>query len=132
MSEMEKGEKESKPRIGVVSFERRKYPRFNIDLPIEYYRIDSPGSNAGRARNISEGGLLIYFPERIEIGQHLKVKIFFSSGSVLHHMEMLVEVVWVDIHLGEGWGDYRSGVKFIDASQEDMTKLKDFLKNLSQ
>lgn len=132
MSEMEKEEKESKPRIGIVSFERRKYPRFNIDLPIEYYRIDSPIGNAGRARNISEGGLLIYFPERLEIGQHLKLKLFFTSGSDLHSMEVLGEVVWVDIHLGEGWGDYKSGVKFIDTSQEDMTKLKDFLKRLSQ
>jgi c-di-GMP-binding flagellar brake protein YcgR len=129
---MENGEKESKPRSGIVSFERRKYPRFNIDLPIEYYRVDSPISNAGRARNISEGGLLIYFPERIEIGQHLKLKIFFSLGSVLHSMEVVGVVVWVDIHLGEGWGDYKSGVKFIDAAQEDMTQLKDFLKNLSQ
>jgi len=132
VSEMEKEEKESKPRIGVVSFERRKYPRFNIDLPIEYYRIDSPIGNAGRTRNISEGGLLIYFPERLEIGQHLKLKLFFTSGSDLHSMEVVGEVVWVDIHLGEGWGDYKSGVKFIDTSQEDMTKLKDFLKRLSQ
>jgi c-di-GMP-binding flagellar brake protein YcgR len=132
MSEMEKGEKESKPRIGVVSFERRKYPRFNIDLPIEYHRIDSPIGNPGRAGNISEGGLLVYFPERVEVGQHLKLKLFFTSGSDLHSMEVLGEVVWVDIHLGEGWGDYKSGVKFVDTSQEDMIKLKDFLKRLSQ
>lgn len=132
MSEMEKEEKESKPRIGVVSFERRKYPRFNVDLPIEYHRIDSPIGKAGKAGNISEGGLLIYFPERVEIGQHLKLKLFFTSGSDLHSMEVLGEVVWVDIHLGEGWGDYKSGVKFIDTSQEDMIKLKDFLKRLSQ
>jgi hypothetical protein len=132
VNETKKGEKESKPRIGVVSFERRKYPRFNVDLPIEYHRIDSPISNAGRAGNISEGGLLIYFPERVEIGQHLKLKLFFTSGSDLHSMEVLGEVVWVDIHLGEGWGDYKSGVKFIDTSQEDMIKLKDFLKRLSQ
>ena len=129
---MEKGEGEGKPRIGIVSFERRKYPRFNIDLPIEYYRTDSPINNAGRAHNISEGGLLVYFPERIEIGQHLKLKLFFTVGSNLQSVVMLGEVVWVDIHLGEAWGDYKSGVKFIDASQEDMAKLKDFLKSLSQ
>jgi c-di-GMP-binding flagellar brake protein YcgR len=129
---MEKEDKDTKPRVGVVSFERRKYPRFNIDLPMEYYRIDSPIGNAVRAHNISEGGLLIYFPEQIEIGQHLRLKIFFTLKSDLHSVEVLGEVVWVDIHLGEGWGDYKSGVKFIDATQEDMTKLKDFLKSLSQ
>lgn len=129
---MEREEQQSKPRIGIVSFEKRKYPRFNIDLPIEYYQIDSPTCNAGRARNISEGGLLIYFPERIEIGQRLKLKLFFTSKSNLHSMEVLCEVVWIDIHLNETWGDYKSGVKFIDVSQEDMTQLKDFLKSLSQ
>lgn len=132
VEEMEKEERKDKPRIGVVSFERRKYPRFSIDLPIEYYRIDSSTRNAGRALNISEGGLLIYFPERIEIGQLLRLKIFFASGSDLFSMEALGEVVWVDIHLGEGWGDYKSGVKFIDVAQKDMTKLKDFLMSLSQ
>jgi len=81
---------------------------------------------------MSEGGLLIYFPERLEIGQHLKLKLFFTSGSALQSVEVLGEVVWVDIHLGEGWGDYKCGVKFIETSQEDMTKLKDFLKSLSQ
>ena len=101
-------------------------------MPIEYYQIDSPTCNTGRARNISEGGLLIYFPERIEIGQRLKLKLFFTSKSNLHSMEVLCEVVWIDIHLNETWGDYRSGVKFIDVSQEDMTQLKDFLKSLSQ
>ncbi|NWG03652.1 MAG: PilZ domain-containing protein, partial [Syntrophaceae bacterium] len=89
-------------------------------------------SNEGRARNISEGGLLIYFPERVDIGQHLKLKLFFTSGSELYRMEVLVEVVWIDIHLNEGWGDYKSGVRFMDASQEDMVRLKDFLRSLSQ
>jgi hypothetical protein len=64
-----KEEKETKPRYGAVNFERRKYPRFNVDLPIEYYRIDSSIGQTGKALNISEGGLLIYFPEQMEIGQ---------------------------------------------------------------
>ncbi|NWG02135.1 MAG: hypothetical protein HXY44_04665, partial [Syntrophaceae bacterium] len=42
MSQNGKEEKGPPPHIGVVSFEKRKYPRFNIDLPVEYYRIDSP------------------------------------------------------------------------------------------
>jgi c-di-GMP-binding flagellar brake protein YcgR len=45
---------------------------------------------------------------------------------------VLAEVVWMDIHLGEGWGDYRCGVKFIDISPEDMRKLKNFLMSLLQ
>jgi c-di-GMP-binding flagellar brake protein YcgR len=129
---METEKKETKPRTGIVNFERRKYPRFSVDLPIEYYQINSSISHTGRAFNASEGGLLIYFPEQIEIGQHLNLKLFFSLGSELNTIELVAEVVWIDIHLGEGWGDYRSGVKFIDISPEDMRKLKNLLMSLLQ
>jgi c-di-GMP-binding flagellar brake protein YcgR len=129
---MKTGEKETKPRYGTVNFERRKYPRFNVNLPIDYYRIDSSISHAGKALNISEGGLLIYFPEEMEIGQHLKLKLFLASGSEMNTIETLVEVVWIDIHLGKDWGDYRTGVRFVNISTEDMEKLKNFLASLSK
>jgi c-di-GMP-binding flagellar brake protein YcgR len=124
-------EKETKPRYGTVNFERRRYPRFNVDLPIEYCEIDSSISHTGRAFNASDGGCLLYLTEQVEIGQHLKVKLFFTSGSDLNIIETLAEVAWIDIHLGEAWGDYRCGVKFIDISPEDMTKLKNFIVSLS-
>jgi c-di-GMP-binding flagellar brake protein YcgR len=124
-------EKETKPRYGTVNFERRGHPRFNVDLPIEYSRIDSPLRHAGRGLNISEGGLLIYFPEQMDVSQYLRLKLFFTSGSEMNTIETLVEVVWMDIHLGEDWGDYRAGVRFVDISSEDITRLKKFLRSLS-
>lgn len=120
----------TKPHYGTVNFERRKHPRFNIDLPVEYYQVDSTTHHNGRAINASEVGLLLYLPEQIEIDQYLRLKLFFTSGSELNTTEMLVKVVWVDIHLEKDWGDYRTGVRFIDISPEDMTKLKNFLKSL--
>jgi len=124
-------EKEPKLRYGTVNFEKRKHPRFNVDLPIEYYRIDSSVSHTGRGLNLSEGGLLIYFPEQMDVSQYLRLKLFFTSGSEMNTIETLVEVVWMDIHLDKDRGDYRCGVKFIDISLEDMTKLKNFLRSLS-
>ena len=129
---METEEKETKPRYGTVNFERRKYPRFNVDLPIEYYRIDSSIGQTGKALNISEGGLLLYLTDQVEIGQHLKSNFSFTSGSEIDSIEMLAEVARIDIDLGEVWGDYRCGVNFIDVSPEDMTKLKNFIGSFSQ
>jgi c-di-GMP-binding flagellar brake protein YcgR len=82
--------------------------------------------------NASEGGLLVYFPEEVKVGDHLRLRLFFSIGSELNTIEMVVQITWVDMHLGKEWGDYRSGVRFIDVSPDDLNKLKTFLKNLSQ
>jgi c-di-GMP-binding flagellar brake protein YcgR len=125
-------ETQTRPRVGIVNFEKRGHPRFKVDLPIEYSQVDSPIGQAGRVVNASEGGLLVYLPEKMEIGQHLQVKLFFVSGSELNTIEMLTEVVWRDIHLGKNWGDYRSGVKFVDISTADLNRLKDFLVSLSK
>jgi c-di-GMP-binding flagellar brake protein YcgR len=125
-------EKGAKPRAGIVNFERRGYPRFTVDLPIEYYQTNSPINHPGRVINASEGGLLVYLPEKIEIGQHLRLKLFFASGSELNTVEMLAEVVWRDIHLGKDGGDYRCGVRFVDISTEGLERLKSFLMSLSQ
>jgi hypothetical protein len=127
----EEKEEETKPRYGTLSFENRRYPRFSVDLPVAYTGKDSVVKQ-GRVINASEGGLLVYFPEQMEIGQHLRLKLFLTSGAELNMMEIGNQVVWMDIHLGEVWGDYRCGVKFIDVSQEDMTKLKTFLGSFSQ
>jgi hypothetical protein len=119
----------TKLRYGTVNFEKRKHPRFNLDLPIDYSRTDLFVKH-GRAVNASEGGLLLYFPEQMEIGQHLEIKLFFTSGSKMNTIEALVQVVWIDIHLGEGWEDYRTGVKFVDITPEGLNELKFFLRSL--
>ncbi len=128
---MTKEERETtKLRYGTVNFEKRKHPRFSVDLPAEYSRVDF-SAKQGHVSNASEGGLLLYLPEKIEIGNYLKLKLFFSTGSQLNTIETLVEVVWTDLHLGEDSGDYRTGVRFFEISEEDMSKLRAFLKSLS-
>ena len=122
-------EKGIKSRYGTVNFEKRKHPRFSVDLPVEYSRADV--SEGGHAKNASEGGLLLYLPERIERGNQLRLKLFFTMGSDLTAIETLVEVAWMDIHAEKGWGEYRTGVRFVEISTEDMGKLKTFLKSLS-
>lgn len=128
---MKDREEETKPRYGIANIERRKYRRFPIRLPVEYYRDDSPINQTGQALDAGEGGLQILFPEQMDIGQNLKLKLFFSSGSELNAIEMLVQVVWMNTQLGEGEKHYRSGVKFTNISPEDMTKLKNFTVSLS-
>ncbi|MEW6376336.1 MAG: PilZ domain-containing protein [Thermodesulfobacteriota bacterium] len=110
-----------------ITSEKRKYPRFNVNLPVKYSRANL-FFRYGRAVNASEGGLLVYLPEEMGIGQRLALRLFFPSRSEFHTFETSVQVVWTDVHMRKDWTwDYRTGVRFVDISPEDMTKLKNFL-----
>jgi hypothetical protein len=125
---MEVDEKETKPRIDAIDSEKRRYPRFDIRLPIEYCQIKSSIAHTG---NISEGGFLIYFPEENDVNQYLSLKLFFSIGSELDAIKVLGKVIWMDSQLSKDGEHYPYGVKFIDISPEDGTKLRNFLRSLS-
>jgi hypothetical protein len=110
-----------------LTSEKRKYPRFNVNLPIKYSRTNL-FFKYGQAINASEGGLLVSFAEKMEIGQHLALKLFFPSRSELNIIETIVQVVWMGIHLTKDWTwDYRTGVRFEDISPENMSIFKNFL-----
>ena len=49
---------------------------------------------------------MVYFPEQMEIGQHLRLKFFFTSGSELNMMEIVNQVVWMDVQMVKDWKDW--------------------------
>jgi c-di-GMP-binding flagellar brake protein YcgR len=115
-----------------VNFKRRRYPRFDIDLPVQYNRMEESYNRYGRAMNVSEDGLLIYSREQMDIDQHLKSKIFFLLGTEFNSIEMETQIVWTGFSSNEVWGTYRSGLRLVDISEKDRSKLKNLLLNLSQ
>lgn len=115
-----------------VNAEKRKHPRFNVDLPIKYGRTQLFLKYA-RAVNASQGGLLLRLPEEVEIGQHLALKLFFPSHAELSTIKASVQVVWMDLHMRKDWSwDYQTGVRFLNICTEDMAVLKNFLINVEQ
>jgi len=44
----------------------------------------------------------------------------------MNTIKMLVQVFWIDVHMGKDWGDYRTGVKFVDISLRDVDTLEIF------
>jgi c-di-GMP-binding flagellar brake protein YcgR len=127
---MTEEEKEPKTQYGIVNFERRRSPRFSVDLPIEYSCVDSSGKSSGRTGNASVGGLMLFLGEDLKVGREVRIKIFFPSESQLDSIEVLAEVVWTEIAFGKE-KDHRCGVRFIHIATEDLTKLKTFLDRLS-
>jgi hypothetical protein len=115
-----------------LNSEKRKYPRFDVDLPIKYSR-SSLFFKYARAVNASEGGLLLQLPEELGIGQQLSLKLFFPSYANSNIIETVVKVVWMDVRLRKDWAwDYHTGVRFLNISPKNMAVLKSYLTDFSQ
>jgi len=123
---MARKEGEIKPGSQATDFDKRRHPRFETALPIEYGRIDSPKNRSGHTSNISETGAMISLPEQIEVGKKMRLKIFFSLGRELNTIEATGGVVWTNTDM-ERKGYYRSGLKYEDISPEDTQRLRSLL-----
>ncbi len=116
-------------RTGVARFEERKHPRFLLNLPVEYYRLKEDSQQAGYTINASEGGLMVTLSEKLEVGELLKIKLFFSFGPEMNAIESLSRVVWTN--RGEKDEEYRTGVQFLEISPEDQNRLSSFLRKMA-
>jgi c-di-GMP-binding flagellar brake protein YcgR len=126
-----KGEIRPKSKEGIFIVERRRHPRFSIELPLDY-AIESMDRHGGIAANASKGGLLVYLPEAIVVGTSLRVDILFAKGSELNTIGGTAKVVWSDLAPKEIWGEYRYGLEFESFHKGDHQKLKKLLKELGE
>jgi c-di-GMP-binding flagellar brake protein YcgR len=122
----------SKTKMGVLAIEKRRHPRFSIELPLDYARIDGKDTFGGMVANASEGGLLVYLPERIEIGALLKIEIFYVRGLELDTIKVVAKVVWSDLAARESWGEHRYGLQFQNMDDKDFNRLMNLLKEVGK
>ena len=127
----EKSKEDLRKRSGVVTIEKRRFPRFNVDLPMKYSEVKVRKKQGGIAHDASEGGLLVYLQEKFSIGTKLKIEVFFSHGFKLTPIKAQAEIVWADIRGPEDWGEFKYGLKFINIGKEDFEKLQWLLDSLS-
>ncbi len=107
--------------------EKRKYPRVNIDCPLEYRVLDAPHLHGAIVVNASESGLLINSVNDLPIGTKLTIAVLFSKGLEFSNFKVLAEIVWKDKYWEENRERYKFGLKFVHISEEDQQKLKQLL-----
>lgn len=122
----------SQTKMGVLAIEKRKYPRFSVELPLNYSRLDGKQTLGGMVANASEGGLLVYLPERVEMGALLKIEIFYVRGLELDTIKAVAKVVWCDLAARESWGEYRYGLQFQSIDEKDFSRLTTLLKEVGK
>jgi hypothetical protein len=107
--------------------EKRKHPRFDLDLPLEYRETDSPHARGALVINASESGLLVHSIKDMPVGTKLNMTVLFPKGFELANFRVIAEIVWKDIHWGENHNGYQFGLKFVGILEEDHQKLKELL-----
>ena len=109
--------------------ERRRTPRIPLRLPTEYFPRVGVHARLCYTINISESGVLLCLPEKVEVGERLRVDIYYCFEYELTSFEALGEVVRVK-KLEDSEVEYRCALKFIELSPADSENLKRFLRKI--
>ena len=119
-------------RMGVLAIEKRRHPRYSVELPLDYSRTHERETYGGIVANASEGGLLVYLPEVMKIGDFLKIEVFYASGLELNSIKAIAKVVWCDLAAKESWGEHRYGLQFESIEEKDLERLKTLLREVGK
>ena len=105
-------------------YERRRYPRFPVDFPVDYRRVEGGGAFVGKSVNASEGGLMVCLDENMKTGTRLALSMLFNLGYQLTEIKARCQVIWKDVGLVSDFPGYQYGLKFLEIDEYDISKLK--------
>ncbi len=131
----ERSREERAPRTpkGVFAIEKRKNPRYSVEFALDYSLIDGETTfNGGLTSDASEGGLLVYLPEMIQIGALLRIEIFYMKDLSFETITATAKAVWTDLATREGVRQHRYGLQFQSIDKENLDKLKALLNQVAQ
>jgi len=118
---------------GVFAIERRRHPRCSIEFPLDYSLVHGKTKyNGGLTADASEGGLLVYLPERIEVGAILKIEIFYAKALSLDTIPATSKVVWSDLASKQIERESRYGLQFQSIDEGNLNKLKTLMKQAAK
>jgi hypothetical protein len=116
----------------VFVIEKRRLPRFKVELPLDYSRVVEKGAFQGAVADVNEGGILVYLPEEMQIGDLFRIKIFFTKEMKLNTIQAMAKVVWADAAAKKSCGEYRYGLQLVSFYKGDMNKFKLLLKEVQE
>ncbi len=119
------------PSLRAGFAERRKYPRYDCELPIDCTTSDSE-THVGIAANISQGGVLVRLHDRIELGSSLRINLIFTKGFQLKIVRANAVVVWCKVVRHAFWGRYRYGLRLVELEERFFSDFTGLLGQLAR
>jgi len=111
---------------GIAILERRSEPRLRVELPFDYSRIVEREDHGGTLADANEGGLQVYIPEILQIGDLFKIRIFAPANSEVKTIQAIAKVVWANRTKGKS-GKYRYGLQLQSFYKGDLNKYRALL-----
>jgi hypothetical protein len=111
---------------GIAIFERRRQPRRRVVLSFDYSRLVDREDHGGTLADANEGGLQVYLPEKLQIGDLFKIKIFAPVNSEVETIQAIAKVVWASRTRMRS-GKYRYGLQLQSFYKGDLDKYKALL-----
>jgi hypothetical protein len=102
--------------------EKRRSPRYSIELPTEYWEADN-ACRAGLVCNVSKEGLCIYSVHDMPVGKDLEIRVFFPNEYEFDGFRVGTKIVWKDGRYESNWKGYQYGLAFVRIPSEDAWKL---------
>lgn len=109
----------------------RRFPRFPVETSIGCRRLGEgrppeDAYDAGVARSLSEGGLMVELGTRFDAASLLEFRLRLAQGEVAGRGR----VVWSDVYSREkgGSASYQHGIEFLDMDAEHQAALQRLLK----
>jgi hypothetical protein len=98
--------------------DRRKYPRVKSGNSVELHPQGESAPIWGKAADLSLGGCFVEMPIPLKKGTMLKVGLWIKDGKL-----------WVNAKVVNSRPGFGIGIQFMELSQEDAERLKQFLRN---
>jgi len=108
--------------------DRRRHPRLHLKLPMNYSRKELKAYYGGIVGNASEGGILVYLPEKLNSGEVLKIEILFAKGWELKTVRGMAKIIWSDLAVRKSRKIHRYGLQFQLFNKRNIQKLRILLK----
>jgi hypothetical protein len=109
-------------------YDRRKHPRYLVEIPMDCMTVESEDVCTGLTANASEGGIMTFIGERVDVGTTLNLALLFRMDFSLTSMESTCEVVWREDVWKEYVDNYRYGLRFVDMESGELEKLRTLLR----
>ena len=111
--------------------DRRRFDRYLVDYPISYNLKNINDISTGLAMNLSEGGLLACFFDRIGVGAKLDLEMFYAFELQFTCLTVEAKIVWKDIMETSEAIEYQYGLEFIGMDPRERTRLRRLLASMN-